>query len=52
VSTPLLVQLSDPHIGARWADGDPVASRDASPGFAVHTLIDGALVSHVQLING
>jgi len=26
VSAPLVVQLSDPHIGARWADGDPAAS--------------------------
>ena len=26
----LLVQLSDPHIGATWADGDPVAGLRAA----------------------
>jgi 3',5'-cyclic-AMP phosphodiesterase len=31
VSTPfLLVQVSDPHIGADWADGDPTASLAAA----------------------
>ena len=26
----LIVQLSDPHIGADWADGDPVAALAAA----------------------
>ena len=26
----LLAQLSDPHIGAEWADGDPVAGLAAA----------------------
>lgn len=28
----LIVQLSDPHIGARWAEGDPVAGLAAAVG--------------------
>jgi hypothetical protein len=35
----LLVQLSDPHIGATWADGDPVAGLRAAVE-AVHRLPD------------
>jgi hypothetical protein len=81
----LVVQLSDPHIGAEWGDGDPVARlgdtvaaelrrrsvlvvpstyvqtrldfgadkirfSSEPPGFAVHTLLDGELVSHVRAV--
>jgi len=37
----LLVQLSDPHIGATWAETDPVAPTD--PVAALEAAIDGVL---------
>jgi 3',5'-cyclic-AMP phosphodiesterase len=37
----LLVQLSDPHIGATWAETDPVAETEPAAGFAA--AIDGVL---------
>ena len=37
----LLVQLSDPHIGATWAETDPVVETDPVAGFAA--AIDGVL---------
>ncbi|HEX7311383.1 MAG TPA: phosphodiesterase [Gaiellaceae bacterium] len=43
----LLAQLSDPHIGAKWADGDPVAGLTAAVETvrAMRPLPDAVLVS-------
>jgi 3',5'-cyclic AMP phosphodiesterase CpdA len=49
VSRPfLLLQLSDPHIGADWADGDPVAGLAA----AVETVRAMALQPDAVLVSG
>jgi 3',5'-cyclic AMP phosphodiesterase CpdA len=49
VSRPfLLAQLSDPHIGAEWADGDPVAGFAA----AVETVRAMALQPNAVLVSG
>jgi Icc protein len=44
----LLAQLSDPHIGADWADGDPVAGLAA----AVETVLAMSLEPDAVLVSG
>lgn len=41
----LLIQLSDPHVGATWADGDPVAGLTAAVKSATRYRPDAVLIS-------
>lgn len=48
----LLIQLSDPHVGATWAEGDPVAGLSAAVESAIRDRPDAVLISGDLADNG